>query len=412
VPPETFLPDSSGEKEWIKDIVTPHYKNVIQNGGIVNNRMSKYRVTFATTTSGPQFQTVIGGITYTGDLAGPHWTTGILNDTSRPDSRPKFTDDINNLQRAVGTQAYANVMKTPYSGAVSIGELKETLTYLRNPLAAGIKLGEAIRRNLTRSGIFRRYPRLGADHTGGNISSNIASVHLSIVYGFKPLVKDIFDIVENLRTKVHNFRPKRITARAQGSITLYDTWETTESFSGISYTAKYKWEQVVTVRSGILHTRDIQYTVYDEWGVNVRDIPSALWAITPLSFVADWFGNIGDLIAALTPKAGFTFLASWTSTTYVTKLTRSVSGYQFSNWVTSRDGKGNDSVVTTRYEREPVVHFGLAHKDLTDLKNDVSRLTSLISILRSRLSPGVQYERTSPRRSTSRVRRPGDYSRF
>lgn len=408
--------NSRGTVESMTDRVTPGYKTISSQGGIVNNWCSRIREDRSTTTSGPMFANSVSdpGTVHYGDLQGPHWTQGTPQSVTRPAGRPSFSVDMQNLRSLAATQAMANVDKPDFNGAVTIGEIGETLRYLRNPVAAGLQLADRIAKSARQSGLTKGASRRARlNPKPGGVGSALAGVHLSIIYGFKPLVKDIFAALTTLQNASH-LRPPRQTARGKQERTYTDTWTSQETFSGITYTATYKWEQVVTVKCGVFYSQSVEVSGFDHFGLRIKDIPAAMWAISPLSFVTDWFVNVGTFISAITPSAGTKILAAWTTTTTKTTLTRSVSNYvlPLSGWTTARQGSGTDTCVRTEVTREPFIDApSLAMVDIAGLKNDVSRLSSMISLLSTRLGSIKTHQVSPPNvRVTGRPQQLGAWS--
>lgn len=372
---------SRGTVEQMDDTVTPAFKNLVINGYIVNNDMSRVKTTRSTSTSGPKFSTVIGGVTYFGDLGGPHWTVNILTEAKRPPNRPVLSIDEQNMIDLAATRAFANIGKPQYQGFVSLGELRETLSYLRNPVASGIKLANTLARLSRKSGLTRGKTRRDGMYSGNDVVKDVAGVYLSVLYGFKPLVADIAAILENLRPRAIP-RPQRVTSRAKEERTITDTWSQIEIFSGISYTALYEYTEKVVVSCGYLYVNKEEMCTEEQWGLRPRDVVPAAWAVMSKSFLADWLVNFGDFVSALVPSANTRIINSWTVTTRTRILTRTVSGYSFGTWTTARPGTGTDRVEQVIQDR---VHYAppptLAVKNLDPLKNDVSRLVSMIAIL-------------------------------
>lgn len=379
----TSIAESRGTVEMMSDRVTPDYKKVSRQGGIVNSKMSKTSETRSTTTSGPRFKSVIGSVTYWGDLQGPHWTNGTLTSTARPFGRPPSTIDLANLRAIASTRALSSVSKPDYSGAVTLGEFAETLHYLRDPVASARKLSDAVHDSIRKIGRTDK-----GFSSNAPITKALGEVYLSIQFGLKPLLAEITGILETLRDASH-IRPLRQTARAKETREFTDTWIVTETIGGITYQAEYKYKEVATVMCCFLYEQSASVTGADHFGFNVRDLPKAAWQVATLSFVADWFLNIGDLIGALTPNADARIIMACTSTKVTTTLTRKVSLYSMAaaGWTTERDGTGEDIIETVSYEREPWVDPpSLAVKNLDWLKNEIGRTASLYILASTRMS--------------------------
>lgn len=371
-----------GTTEQMTDVVTPEYKKTSRLGGIINSHMRKLTQTREGSTYGPMFTCTINGIQYYGDLRGPGWVAHVLTAPVRPPGRPLLSIDIANLRALASTRALANMNKPDYSGLVTLGELAETLRYLRNPIASGTKLARAFEKSIATIG-----KRDKGAHSTAPVTAALGGAFFSIQFGLKPLLSEIVGILETLRDADFS-KADRKTARAKESRSLQDTWVATESFSGITYTATYVYTEETTVKCGFLYTNSADVSMSDHFGTNLRDLPKAIWQVSPLSFVADWFANIGAFIGAITPHAGTRILAGWTTTVTKRTLTRTVSNYLMAApYTTSRNGSGTDSVEFISYEREPIVDApSLALNDLSWLKNDIAKTSSLYALFATRLA--------------------------
>lgn len=397
-----------GTVKDMTDYVTPGYKQRSAQGEIINTEMWSNKSTRTLDNTGPMFSATIAGtpsVTYVGDLQGPGWTAGALTSPFLPTgvSAPSY----DSLMDIAKTRCYANIDKPDFQSQVTLGEFRETIGFLRNPFKSGLALAETLNGKLRRAGVFDKSVKLDKR----KLRNDLASGYLAFQYGLKPLVKEIVGILENLRPKLIP-RPKRETARAKETQEYTYAWTARESFSGISYTAAYTYKRTVTIRCGILYENKAAATEFDKWGFRPKDIPLAVWQVTSLSFVVDWFANVGDFVSAITPSAGTRTLAMWTKVTIEEELTRQVSAYTFSApYITIRDGSGKDSVKRVTVHRDPR-NFApsLAFRDLTELKNDASRLTSLVALFTTRVGDLTPYE---PKRAyrfvnTKRWRGTGD----
>lgn len=377
------ITDSRGTREKMTDVVTTAFKRLSGEGEIVNNNMSYWSQTRTCNTSGPMFQNVQPGITYVGDLQGPHWTQGRLTSPDLPVNRWKDKIDLQPLINLAATRAMAGIDQPQFEGATSLLEAKETLRYLRNPVASGIKLADTLAALSRKHGLTRGFSGVAdARKLPRDVLKDLASIYLSIIFGFKPVVQEVVGALENLRPV--NTRGNRKTSRSKEIKQVSDTWTVNETFSGITYSATYVWTQTVTVSVGYLYAYKDAVLSEEQWGLRPRDFAAAAWATMSKSFVIDWFVNFGEFISALTPSANTRILSSWMTITTVTKLSRSVGGYVLpvAGWSTVRDGSGEESVITITKDRTvPAPPPSLAWRGLGSLENDKSKLLTLIALL-------------------------------
>jgi len=373
----------TGTYETMSDYVTPGFFKMSAQGLIVPSRpMSRTRTTITNTyTNGPKFEHSNG--TSVGDLLGPHSACAPLKSASLPASRPA-PRSIQSMIDIARTRCMANVGKPDFEGLVTLGEIRETLGYLKNPFKTGLRLAESVQdRMLGIKAASRK--RLLPDE---KIRKNLSDLYLEITFGFKPLVKEVTGILETLRPQLFP-RPQRRTARAKEENSHKDAWTAVETQTGIQHLAEYTYEREVVVRPWILYENLVQPTSLDDWGMRLQDIPSAAWELVTLSFVADWVANIGDLISAITPRAGTRQLSHGYSVRVKESLTRKVSNFVLpvAGWSTTRAASGTETYNVETYYRVPDIgNPTLALKDLDALKQDVGRLTSLLSLTTQKLS--------------------------
>jgi len=320
---------------------------------------------------------------YIYELEGLGWTQFDLT-TFGPTagrSRPYSISTVIDIAR---TRCMANVAKPDFEGLVTLGEIGQTLRYLKNPLSTGLKLASTLERKML--GLQTTARRRGRSEE--KIRKNLADLHLEITYGFKPLLKDVFGILEQLRPKLKPYAPRE-TARANENRAYTDSWTSTESVGGINYTAQYAYEEELVVRPYILYEHLTQPTPLDNWGISLSAIPATAWELVPLSFIVDRFVNIGDMISAITPRVGIRNLATGYTVKTTRKLTRKVSNFVVpsQSYIAERDGSGMDTLIEEAYYRYPDIGVPtLALTDITSLSRDVGLLTTLLSLTTQKLS--------------------------
>lgn len=271
------------------------------------------------------------------------------------------------LRRTASTQAKANIDDSTIDGLVFLGELRETIGYLRDPLSSFNKFLSGVRKTKNRKGYV--------GPTAGFLSDN----WLSYRYAMRPLASDIVNGMDAILDTVDGFDPDRRTARgyASSSGSLSDsgliggepsvetTYDTTSTHD-------------VSVRAGILY----EYSRSpDTWGMAAHQLPIAAWELIPFSFVADWFVNIGPWIEAITPVAGVRELGSWTTVRRVRETVRtsyrSFGGYTSGGGLTrerhiTADNQTVETYSTTSTTRSPGLDVGLTFK-VSPLAGDIGK---------------------------------------
>ena len=231
---------------------------------------------------------------------------------------------VERAKERVATETLARKGQTGFNGLVFAGELGETLKYLRNPFATGLKLAASIERKLSRNLAEPWKPGILAKRydlrSSKSIPSELSSLALEYMYGLKPLVREVEEILDRLQNGFKQHAPRErcgarevVTKEVRSSV----PWNQSSWTSTVDVASTFS----VEVSAGALYHF---YHGYDannrDWGVRLTDVPSALWQLQPSSFVVDWFWGVNSFIKAITPIAGLVTDAEWT-TVYKTGAT-------------------------------------------------------------------------------------------
>lgn len=150
-------------------------------------------------------------------------------------------------------------------------------------------------------------------YSGKRDKRSASSLWLEWHYGWVPLVTDVYGGLKDMRAD-----SAPLILKARGHSTDHDEYVTTlqSSFSiGASTPVIYK----VRVRRYVKYSVSLRYRVLNTLlsDLNAAGIvnPAELaWELTPFSFVADWFVNVGDYLRAATIGTGLQFLSGTAST--------------------------------------------------------------------------------------------------
>lgn len=381
-----------GSSRTMHDVVTPGFKGRSRKGQIVNSPMTQ--VTRKLTVLGE------GGCGFKSldtnpdpDVLTVHEIKGMILPLSIT-TEIAFDNAIQTYcgslvsaaerSSAIGlasTEARGKIELPSFTGLASIGELRETLSYLRNPLKAGLKLANLLERDLK---------MLNTSTRKGSTISAIASLYLEFRYAVRPLIFEVQKAVDTITAINLALDPVRKTARARQIRASAKTESFETSNNGNPYTCLQDAKVELSIRTGFLYEVVDGMTSNGWWGMRPSDVPAAMWELTPLSFVYDWVGNVGDFISAITPVAGINHLASWTTIEQKSTLSLQGSNYRsaFASVQTTRNGVNSmvlESVVKTR---SPSVNApSLEWRGLDSLANDPLKLLDLIGIFKQKLDP-------------------------
>lgn len=227
------------------------------------------------------------------------------------------------------TKALAKLNDTKFDVLTFIGELRETIWMMRQPLAAFQRYWENPKTiDLIRSLVQKRYrsPRVSRRLKAARASRQIdkftgpidvaSGVWLQFRYGIMPLIYDLEGIIEMIKDKFDQdssvLRAKRAGKRSTFQSETYGSawysnlcvpYKVTTKTSFSATTAVYY--KLALMSESIRRIRDL--------GFRTEHIPAVMWEITRLSFVADWFVNVGDFLQAIEPNPSVSILGGCTS---------------------------------------------------------------------------------------------------
>lgn len=146
----------------------------------------------------------------------------------------------------------------------------------------------------------------------GRVGSKIADRYLEYVYGFKPLMQDIYEISELAKSqaKAPLLFNGRASAKRSGSAP-------TQHFDNISVGQDEYWENAQfksMTRTTLWAKLKDEYALLRTLNQLGLVNPAALvWELVPFSFVIDWALPIGPVLNAMTAPAGLDFVGGSTS---------------------------------------------------------------------------------------------------
>jgi hypothetical protein len=187
----------------------------------------------------------------------------------------------------------------------ALGQSKQTVNMILNTAR---KIGLSLS-SLRRGNLVQAYQALGLDPKAAKSkrllpqksSKALADEWLALQFGWKPLLKDVYDGCEDLARLSQEPRRLRVTSSRT------KRWDV--SFQ------EGAWEGLpVTVRDQGQYTRRYVYvftyrheTITSLSRFGLTNPASVAWELTPWSFVVDWFIPVGNFIDALDATFGFEF---------------------------------------------------------------------------------------------------------
>ncbi len=288
----------------------PRWKQIIREGGDATTPLMGSRTKFDIRTGNLTFnfrklyESGVDPFPFD-DLYGGSEMTGVI---ATPMTGPSYTLTQVNYDKALN-QALSrainriNDAQTSFQGGVFLGELKETLHLIANPLQAlKSRLGDYLstvkkrRRNASKAAKRRI----------------LSDTWLEYSFGWKPLVNDIDDGFDALGDLTEGPIDAGHTAfRGSGKDEwIGDVGMKTETSTGTSCSWRVMREESIDVRIyGAMSNKILaEVGLPTKLGVGLSSFAPTLWELIPYSFLVDYFTNFGDIVNALSTN---TSAVSW-----------------------------------------------------------------------------------------------------
>jgi hypothetical protein len=242
------------------------------------------------------------------------------------DARDSFFQKWETARGQAILKAWANVDESEILAYATIGELPETVKWIASLYQRFV----VILKVFTSKRVKLEAKRfMNTDVDTMSYVDALSNFWLEMRYAVRPLIFEMEQIVNALKASAV---PPRRTAR--GRVDEQVTEMVNYSYVPRSYTVASVvgvTNEIDLYRAGVLYNVDLES---GSWAhVVALDQPlETMWELTRLSFLVDWFLNIGTLLSAHTPNAGLTPLCSWV-----------VETHEYS-WDLQMEGKFDDTV--------------------------------------------------------------------
>lgn len=237
-------------------------------------------------------------------------------------------------------KAYAKANSGCFMLGENLNELGQTVQMLRRPLQGSLNLLRNVNRNYQRalkaslkaelhpSKIYNGKNSYIRDNTV-SVGKAFANAELEVRYGMTPLLLDLQKGITMVHDKRERCDRRGLVARA-GQKFCYDDAGSINSYPNPEWALEGSWSYISnrSCSAGVFYDVASRTKIDDLLtilGLRGRDLVPTMWEITPLSFVADWFVNVGDWLQAITPVPGITFGDNWV--TSVNDTMRKCNGY-------------------------------------------------------------------------------------
>jgi hypothetical protein len=308
------------------DYVTEGFARRISQGEIINNPCLYEEVQWVT---GDGYQEVgpylVEGGSYSDYVvqtyAPPYWSDTIDLDFLS-------IDDVGSDQ-GVRQNCLSHVNVPAFDFGEDALELRETIRFLKNPLRSLNSLVRTFQKKAITKGAY-------SYSTGVERAKALADVWASYSFAARPLIQSIQEAVDAYTAKL--VLPPRMTSRSSDSF----------SESGFEYqflTGGSDEEVGVNVnidvqrdfKVGILYTADTTDDLAYRLGFRLRDWPSTLWEVLPLSFMVDRVVNIKNTINGVVNllDPNVKILTAWVVNKSERKVSYQVVHYAHSQYTSS-----------------------------------------------------------------------------
>jgi hypothetical protein len=366
----------------MEDVVTPGFSKAIAEGRIVNNpchyvKQEVFNEDFpascrATYNGNPTYYQKWEGAFTERMIAnyGISWPTSSQCDDAAVEARAKLL-------------AVSNINASPYAFGEDVGELKETLEFIKNPMSSMAHLADSFRKDVN-----RRMRRQGKKIYKVRAKA-VADVWTEYRFAFSPLARSMYNAGRTL-TERRPTLPVRLTStgRFNDHVKVDGPW--TSSNANYNYDGSY--EESLGGHASILYEisnpiRDWRYT----YGLRWRDLPTTFWQLLPLSFMVDRVVDLSSCISGLTNLADprVKILAgSYTTRRDIAKNAKlqqfSLSVYSWTDW--SANKHVEHSFEYKRALWSPSVTDAIPRIDSTYIVSDAQKILDLASLITQRLS--------------------------
>lgn len=240
-------------------------------------------------------------------------TCPISSLVSMPGSIPNAVitaEEKSRSQDLAHTQCMANLDVNEADALCSIGELKETVSYIGGVLLRVVKTLRALK-------------QVDIAYFKKQVSKRVLEEeYMAARYAIRPLFYEVAGVISAANTKISNTRQ---TARGYSEVnnnittsnTLVPLYHYYPGHSTCLGYARVLTNQIesYSCRAGCLF--ELVSNAFSELSVWGIDKPlEALWDLTPFSFILSWFWNLSDVIGSWTHGISINPLGSWVTSRY------------------------------------------------------------------------------------------------
>lgn len=255
------------------------------------------------------------------------------------------------------TKALEDIADQKANIAENLATFRQTLQLLKGPGWSLVNSIKNFRRDLDRDKHFLWHTI--RDLRRGGIPEWFAEKYIAYVYGWRPLMQDIYGIME--MAKGQSSRPLLLTGEGVSNQQVQTRTATYANVSNKCITTLGPCDEKVKVSCQIHGRIDPDHAGLRSVNqLGLLNPASLAWELVKWSFVIDWFIPIGSVLNALSAPAGLKFVAGTVSVR--TKMTGPFTHYDY-QW---RDGNSGNKSLTKQDATGLVYHEGYNRTVLTN----------------------------------------------
>lgn len=223
-------------------------------------------------------------------------------------------------------KAWAAMNESELDVGVMLGELRETIAGLANPLSALRDYAK----------LANKLGRRGKRPKGSDQLNMLSGSWLEWRYGIMPLIYTIQDIIEHVQSQSRFMQDKML--RKGGKV----KFENNYVVSGGSYPGTYYIYGKVDINVKTKYVSKVFYKYVkplswqERYGLDASALPGIAWELATLSFVWDWFFSVGDWLQSLRTSDARQVLGCVTSQKSTVVATAIPSSVKFYNIVPAK----------------------------------------------------------------------------
>lgn len=201
------------------------------------------------------------------------------------------------------------ILSNQFDLGQTLGELPETIKFVTQKVRQVLDIYNAVRR-----GNFARALRLVGSPSDKRAVKNFTkavaarkggSAWLELQYGWKPLLQDIYNVVDILSEGM-----KKPVAQVKTTV-IDEDFKAPLAFPYLP-TVKAEGEFIRGI-TGVVRFGVSDPLLYDLNRLGLLNPAALVWELFPLSFVIDWFLHIGNFLKSFTLPMGLVFYSGYTT---------------------------------------------------------------------------------------------------